>query len=233
MALFPDKDADFNDYFGIVYAYLIEPANLARFLISATNLANLNAFKTQWDILYPQSQSTNTATKTIIDNKNILRGDIEELLRDIYGDIPESVLTTGDRNTLNLKERTPGSPRPAITTKPNVILNSQSGFRILVENRVVADSTRASKHEDCDVVEYKYKVMEVASGTTPGTPGSPTPGPAAVWVGPLLSGKARFAIQLADTEGGKLLTITTRWKNTLDDSKSGPWSDEVSARVNW
>lgn len=236
MALFPDKDADFNDYFGIVYAYLIDPANVTRFLISATNLTNLNTVKTNWDTQYPQSQNTNTATKTIVDNKNILRGDIEELLRDIYGDIPNSVLTTGDRNTLNLHERTPGSPRPAITTKPNVILNSQSGFSILVENRVIADSTRASKHADCDVVEYKYKVTEVASGPpTPPTPGSPspTPGPAAAWIGPLLSGKARFIIQLANTEGGKLLTITTRWKNTLDDSKSGPWSDEVSARVNW
>lgn len=234
--IFPPKDADFNDYFGIVYAYLTDPANLARFLISASNMAQLSTYKMSWDTLYPQSQNTNTATKTIIDNKNILRADIEELLRDIYDDTPKSALTTGDRNTLNLHERTAGSPRPAITTKPNVILNSQNGFRIMVENRVIADSTRPSKHADCDVVEYKYKVAEVASGTpappTPGSP-SPTPGPATSWIGPLLSGKARYTILLANTDGGKLITITTRWKNTVDDTKSGPWSDEVSARVNW
>lgn len=42
------------------------------------------------------------------------------------------------------------------------------------------------------------------------------------------------AQQVADQlYGGKLLTIITRWKNTIDDSKSGPWSDEASARVNW
>lgn len=107
---------------------------------------------------------------------------------------------------------------------------------MLVENRVIADSTRPSKHYDCDVVEYKYKVTEVSSTTPtppPGGPGSPTPGPATSWVGPLLSCKARYTILLANTDGGKLLTITTRWKNTVDDSKSGPWSDEVSARVNW
>lgn len=234
--IFPTKDADFNDYFGIVYTYLTDPANMVRFMISGTNITALNTFKTDWDILYPKSQSTNTATKTIIDNKIEMRDDIEKLLRDIYGDIPNSVLTTGDRNTLNLKEPKPASARPAITTKPNVILNSQSAFRMQVENRVLADSSRPSKHVDCDVVEYKYKVADVVSGPpTPPTPGSPspTPGPAVSWVGPLLSGKARFPVQLSATDGGKLLTITTRWKNTLDDSKSGPWSDEVSARVNW
>lgn len=234
MSLFPTKDADFNDYFTIVSAYLVTHA--ARLLISATNLGALGNFITNWPSLYSSSQNTSTATKTIIDNKIIMRDDIEELLRDIYDDIPKSALTTDDRNTLNLHERAAGSPRPTITTKPNVILNAQSGFSILVENRVIADSSRPSKHADCDVVEYKYRVAEVASGTpAPPTPGSPlpTPGPATSWVGPLLSGKARFAIQLTNTDGGKLLTITTRWKNTIDDTKSGPWSDEVSARVNW
>lgn len=232
--IFPTKDADFNNYFGIAGPYLA--GNAMRFLISATNLSQLNTFIMNWPPLYSSSQNSNTATKTIIDNKIIMRGDIEELLRDIYDDIPNSVLTTDDRNTLNLHEPKPASARPAITTKPNVILNSQNGFRMLVENRVIADSTRPSKHADCDVVEYKYKVAEVASGTpappTPGSP-SPTPGPATSWIGPLLSGKARYTILLADTDGGKLLTITTRWKNTVDDTKSGPWSDEVSARVNW
>ena len=234
MSLFPTKDADFNDYFGIAAPYL--NTNAGRLVISPGNLALLATLSGQWAMLYPASQSTNTATKSIIDDKIILRDDIEELLRDIYDDIPKSVLTTGDRNTLNLHEAKPASARPAITTKPNVILNSQNGFRVLVENRVIADSTRPSKHADCDVVEYKYKVAEVASGTpappTPGSP-SPTPGPATSWIGPLLSGKARYTILLANTDGGKLITITTRWKNTVDDTKSGPWSDEVSARVNW
>jgi len=235
MGLFPKKDADFNDYFLIVYAYLTDPINLARLVISAINMTELNNLKTDWDNFYPKSQNANTATKTIIDKKSDTRDDIEELLRKIYKDIPDSALTTDDRNTLNLHEPEPASVRPKIDTAPSVILKPKTGFRMQVENRVEHDQTRPSKHEDSDGVEYKH--WFTPEEVKPADPNNPTPPVPAtttpVIVGPKLSTKARFIIQLEETDGGKTLNLQSRWKNNVDESKSGPWCEVVSARVIW
>jgi hypothetical protein len=219
--IFPTKDSNFNTYFGTVVAYLSVATNIARLGVSATRLADLTVLLATWNTLYPQSQNENTVTKTIIDNKNETREDAEELLRLIYDDIPNSALIAADRNTLNLHERKPASERPAIETAPDVILNSSAGFRMIVENRVIADTTRPSKQKDSDGVEYKYWF-------TPPTAADPI-----VVVGPMLSTKAKFTLQLAEGDGGKLLNLQSRWKNNVDESKSGPWCEVVSARVIW
>lgn len=233
MALFPKKDAEFNDYVNIVVPFLNTHAG--RLQVSPAHLAELNTLHGQWQTTYPQSQNPDTATKTVIDNKNELRDDLEQELRDTYNDIPQSLLTTQDRNTLNLKKRDlQPTPRPTIESSPNVTMKCKEGRLMLVECRVDADSSRPSRHPESDTIEFRYKVNTDDSGSpTPPAPPAPEPGGSGAWQGPFHSGKARFKIQLPENAAGKLLILQARWKNIVDDSKSGPWSEEVSARVTW
>jgi hypothetical protein len=216
--LFPTRDADFNSYVIISIPYL--DTNKVRLLISAGNVTAMLALKVTWDDIFPKSQDPNQRTTTITDNKNDARADIEDLLRSIYADIPASVLTTDDRNTLNLHERdTTPTPRPAITTSPVAKLSSGPGARIDVTCRVDNDSSRASIHPDADGVEMAYIV-----GTTP--PASP-----AACNRIIVSSKAKFTVQADMAEAGKKLFAYMRWKNNTSEDKSGPWTSMLSATV--
>jgi len=110
---FPSKDADFNDYFQHAQPYLL--ANATRLSVSAGNQTALGTVFSDWNSIYPQSQNPGIRTTSITIEKNNQRDEIEDLLRSIYGDIPESVLTAQDRETLNLHERdtTPTHINPA------------------------------------------------------------------------------------------------------------------------
>lgn len=237
MGLFPTKDAEFSTYFGNAVTYLNKPENLIRLIISPENMEALGDKKTAWDELYPKSKDDNSATKTVIEDKNILRSEIEELLRDIYADFPKSVLTTADRNTLRIKERKPASERTAIDTTPDIIIHAKSGVRMEIQNRVESDQNRPSRHPESDGVEYKYSISEgtAAAAKPPAETTDPVPGKsvAAVEVVTKFSTKARFIIKLTEDEAGKMLNIQTRWKNNVDDEKSGPWSEVISKRIIW
>ncbi len=210
--IFPKKDAEFNTYFGTVTPYLT--ANATRLNVSSGNVTALGTLKTSWDIKYPQSQDPNTATKTIIDEKTDLRLDIEDLLRSIYGDIPKSALTTADRNTLNLKERKPGAPRPQIETAPSVILQALGNLRVRLSFRVEDNESRPSIHPESDGLELK-----AMTGNTP-PKGFNDSG-----LTSLISSKARFIHIFEDSQlAGQTFYIYARWINKTDAKKSGPWS---------
>ena len=111
MPVFPKPDAEFNDYIQRVTPYLI--TNKVRLLVSTGNITSLNLAKTDWDAVYPPSQNPDLRTTVITDKKNNSRKNYELLLRTIYGDIPQSVLTLDDRATfnLNLRDTTPTASR--------------------------------------------------------------------------------------------------------------------------
>jgi hypothetical protein len=229
---FPTKDADFNTHFGTVVAYL--NTHSVRLLITAVVLSALGDLKTLWDDLYPKSTNTDTATKSIKDQKRQVRKDIETLLREIYADIPNSVLITSDRNTLNLKERdTTPTARGKINTVPGVIIQARTGRLIDVECRVTGDSTRPSRHPDSDAIEWRCNVAPLAdtAPTTP-PPGDPTtrvPDAPAFRTG--IVSKAKFTVQLPPEDAGKMADVQCRWVNITDSSKNSEWSAVVTVMV--
>ncbi len=101
---FPSKEADLNNYFILVVAYLIAVTNKTRLLVSAANETKLIAQLATWNTTYALTTNVNTRTKTATDNKDIAREDLMTTIRMVYADIPNSALTTADRNTLNLPE---------------------------------------------------------------------------------------------------------------------------------
>lgn len=114
---FPSKEADFNLYVQTAVPYLV--TNKARLLVSASNVTDATAQLTAWNAIFPASQNKNTRTKSIVDNKDNAKEAIMVTLRAIFADIPASVLTVEDRNTLNLAERsTSRTPVAVPSTKP-------------------------------------------------------------------------------------------------------------------
>lgn len=114
---FPSKEGELNIYFQVAVPYLLE--NRVRLLISQANQDLIDQTLVLWQETYPLSQNVNTRTKTIIQTKDEIKETLIDGLRAIYADIPASIWTLEDRNTLNVHERsTTRTPVPVPTTIP-------------------------------------------------------------------------------------------------------------------
>ncbi|MCG3164297.1 MAG: hypothetical protein POELPBGB_00051 [Bacteroidia bacterium] len=210
-----------------------------RLLLTAAEFAQWLSFRDQWILVYPKYTDLAQRTQSIKNQKNTIKANFiafaEMILTRMAG---SGALTADERITFNLKvpDRTP-TARTLIETSPSVLLRAKEGRRIQVECRVIADSNRPSKHKDCDVVEYRYTVAAPVAAPDPGSPtppAPPTPGtPAAAQQVIGESGKAKFILQLAQTDAGKEFTMECRWKNSKENHKSGPWSAAVKVMVIW
>jgi hypothetical protein len=232
---FPNENNAFNTYFLSVFTYLNLPANLARLMISAPNLADLAAQHAEWIVLFPLTMSDSTATKQNRGERDELREDIETTLTDIYDDIPKSVMTATDRSTLNLPLRdTTHTPRGPITDIPIADARAIGGGAVKFRIRLTTDATRASKHPLADVIEMKYALLPQPAtggtgGTTP-TPGTPasaaTPPPATADDCSLnqFSKKAVFTVHYGASAPGKMLYCFFRWVNLSNPANNSDWT---------
>jgi hypothetical protein len=237
---FPTENDSFNTYFNLVFNYLNLPGNIARLGISAVNLGELNTQKTEWDILFPLSQSESTSTKQNRGERDDLRGDIEDTLRTIYDDIPESVFNATDRSTLNLPLRdTTRTTRGAITDIPIADGKAVGGGAVHFRVRVTQDATRASRHPLADGIEMKYIIINPAATPAPGggsgtpTPGTPAGGSAAAPAAPAsaddcqlihFSKKSNFKVSFGASAAGKTLYCFFRWANHTTPANSSDWT---------
>jgi hypothetical protein len=124
--LFPRKDSAFSTFFYALILYLfgtntpnpVTPAagpNAVRLGISLTFLDEIWQLFNQWADIFARATNELTSTGPLVTQKNTLRKTIEDKLREIYGDIPESKLTNDDRVATGMKERdtTPTRTAPA------------------------------------------------------------------------------------------------------------------------
>ncbi len=216
----PIKDGDFNTYIKLAIPYL--QANDARLGVSGPNVNEMVDKLNDWNDLYPKTQDDTQVTPILIDDKNDLRDEIEELLREVFDDIPQTALTNADRGKLKLPKRDDvNTPRPKITTVPFVNLLSRSSATIRVRCRVEKDSTRASRHEHADVIELCYLI-----GGEDDAPERPADCDTTI-----IFKRALHTVELDVADARKTFYSFTRWKNTSDDSKSSGWSRLESAVI--
>ena len=208
--IFPTKLAEKNDYYTRCIPYC--DTNKVRLMIDATKIGNQVTNLTNWNGVYPDSVNKNLTTKTLRDERDLLIPVIENGLREIYKDIPQSKLTEADRNTLNLKKPdTIKTPRAKITDVPFVKITAKEGALMDFTCRTTSDSTRASIHKDADGIEFVYNI------------GGPPPISAKDCTKNFFSSRAKFTKQFDNADAGKMLYCFARWKNSSDESKSGPW----------
>lgn len=210
---FPSKEADLNVYFQLAIAYLI--LNGTRLLISAANITALTNLLNSWNDVYPDSQNKNTRTKSIVQNKDIIREKIMDLLRTVYDDIPNSILTVEDRNTLNItKKDYVRSPSPIPVTKPICQVDTSRRLEHTISH-TDEDGTQG-KPAGVRGCQIWYKV------------GAPAIDPSELSY--LTTDTASpFTHQFSGDLAGKNVYYWLRWENTRGEV--GPWSDVVMATI--
>jgi hypothetical protein len=136
-------------------------------------------------------------------------------MRTVFADIPQSVLTQDDRNTLNLPERsTTATPAAVPTTKPLVTIDTSNrlehtiNFRDENGNLAKPQGVRGcqiwvkigASAKDPDELKY------LATDT-----------------------KTPYVYHFEGANAGKPAYYWLRWENTRGET--GPWSDEVMGTI--
>ena len=110
--MFPTTDADFNSYVDTAIPYLI--TNAPRLGVSTANVTILQGLQGKWDTNWARYIDPTQRTMLITKSKNNLRPQIETAMRTVFGDVPQSALTTDDRAVLHLKARDTHGTRAGI-----------------------------------------------------------------------------------------------------------------------
>ncbi len=216
-ASFQTKLAEVNTYFTTAVPYL--DTHKTRLNVSTANMDAVNALYsdssggTGWIEVYPLTTNRATSTGALRDRRNTLLKEIKALLKAIYGDVPESVLTDVDRNTLRIfvRDTTPTARGP-IPTAPDVAFTPLEGGKIKQRLRVDDDATRASIHPLADGWERVSKI-----GGTP---------PANVSECPVKDSgtDALSTFDAGQENDGKRLYAFIRWINLGNAANNSAWS---------
>ena len=215
MAHFPDKEGNLNTYFNVVVAYIL--LNFARLLITAPNKATAVAYLSDWNTDYPLATTATTQTVTTVAAKDLDAEKMKGILRNIFGDIPQSVLTPTDRDTFNIPEVGGTHPYVPMPTS-NPIGQANGGARL---HHVITLMDSASHKHAHPHGTSGCEVWQKIGGTTPVSASELT------YVGS--TGNAVFATDFPGTDAGLNVYYWMRWVNSRNEK--GSWSPVFSAYV--
>jgi len=220
MPKIPTEDLEFNSYINEAVPYL--DTNKVRLGVTVPNITQLNGYLTDWNLKFPLTQSDETCTTPLTKQKNLLRKQIETLLRKICADIPESALTIDDRTVIKMKKRDSNpTPAPVPVTIPGIDLKVGNGVQIVIRYRILSgepgytSNRKKPKHIKC--MEFCYKI------------GDPAPVNANDCNLRVLISKIPYYLEIDPVNSGKILRGYGRWINTRNIP--GIWSFIVSIRI--
>lgn len=165
----PRTEAEFNNYVNIAIPYInTNKARLATTPAATTALTTVTALLTTagtgWNSIYPQSLNPATSTASIRATKNSLHDQIKGYLRVIFDDIPKSVFTQVDRDTLNLPlpsdTRTP-SAIPA--ERPIISVTQRDHLAVTLAMVDAAHPQSLAKPADADAIELEGAFLPAGS----------------------------------------------------------------------
>ncbi|MFI5218136.1 MAG: hypothetical protein ACHQNT_01520 [Bacteroidia bacterium] len=218
--IFPPKLAEFNQYLGIAVPWL--NSEKVRLGVSAGNILDLTTLYsdpvTGWTIIYPKTTDDTTATKALRDQRDLLRVNIEKKMRLIFGDIPQSVLTTEDRTKLRLK-----AP-DTVPTRADVMDHSPD---IDIEKTIHLQHTlrfRDPANPDSDAMPDKQKVVLEVAVAAAGVPDAQLQ-----WGNSRNITRFLTNVPFTDTDVGRTAYYRCCYENTRGERSV--WSATVSAVI--
>ncbi len=217
MGPFPTKEAELNNYFGNSVPYLV--ANATRLGVSTAHVSALNIGLNDWGSNYSSSTDPNLRTRTITLQKDASKKTLMDTMREVFDDIPQSKLTTADRNTLHLPERQPPSKAPIPDSRPVVSVNTSERRQHTItfkDNGPAAGHAKPHGVRGCQIWVYIS-----ADGTEP-TPDAQYHYLATDTASP-------YVATYEASDGGKNAYYMLRWENTRGET--GPWSETVMATI--
>ena len=215
MAHFPEKEAALSLYFQVAVAYIV--LNFLRLLITPANKTLLTNEYALWVVDYPLATTAATSTKTNVATKDKEEGQMKVILRSIYGDIPESVLTQTDRDTLNIPVQ--GGPHPHVPMPTSTPIGQANGGARLHHVITLADSA-SGKHAHPHGTSGA-EIWQKIGGATPVSASELT------YIGSTSS--AVFVTDFPGTDAGLNVYYWMRWVNSRNEK--GNWSPVFSATV--
>ncbi len=215
MAHFPDKEATLSMYFQVVVAYIV--INFARLLITPANKTLLTDEYALWVVDYPLATTTATQTHTNVVTKDIVEARMKNILRTIYGDFSESVLTVTDRDTFNIP--VVGGAHPHVMMTSSTPIGRAEGGARLHHVITLLDSI-SNKHAHPHGISA-CEVWQKIGGVTPVTASELT------YIGS--TSNAVFATDFPGTDAGLPVYYWLRWVNSRNEK--GNWSPVFSATV--
>ncbi|MGB4776266.1 MAG: hypothetical protein WBP45_13910 [Daejeonella sp.] len=210
---FPNAEGVLDTYFKLVVAYLITHA--VRLLVSEKNQADMLTQLETWNTIYPLSKNVDTRTTTITKSKDKVKEELQTTLRSVYRDIPESALTIGDRNTLNLPERsTTYTNAPVPSSKPVAKVSTDQRLQHTVSFTDFDGSlAKPAGVRGCQIwmkigspVAHISELSYLATDT-----------------------RSPYTCLFDVADAGKAVYYWLRWENTRGET--GPWSDAVMATI--
>jgi hypothetical protein len=240
-SVFPGKREGLHVYFEAVIQYLND--NATRLGISTSNLSQLNALYgdilTVGTYLYCWTIWTDRAggrTRNVNSNLAIAEKQLQQQLSLIYNDIPATLWTQSDRNTLGRKT---GLPRPHTVSADPIghrcfaSASPVGGGIVKVTCRYMEDQTRASKPEGADALEIAYSIRPVKFkqgaeyiGKVKDMMVDPDDGTIK-----FISTRSAFAFPAGVINAGMDFQFFARWINTRHASNAGPWTGPFSVII--
>ena len=216
MATFPTKESLLNLYFIRAYAYIFIAANLLRFLVSVENKTELTASIEGWNEYYPKAINPSTSTEDNVANKNIWMERMLTVLRKIFADIANSVLTPTDRATLLipiLGGAHPYVPMPDCWPIGSVKSTSRLSLIISYIDNLTGKKAKPVGVKGCEIW---FKI----GGTEPVSLSEMT------YLQTI--SKTPFVIDYDGTQGGLKVYFWIRW---IDSKGKGKWSPCISGTI--
>ncbi len=215
MAHFPDKEATLSYYFQVVVAYI--GLNFTRLLITLPNKTALTDEYALWVVEYPLASTHATQTHSNVASKDIIEAKMKNILRGIYGDIPESVLTATDRDTFNIPV-VGGAHSHVPMGESTPIGKANAGARL---HHVITLTDSVSKKSARPHGVSACEVWQKIGGVTPVDASELS------YIGS--TSNAVFATDFPGVDAGKMIYYWMRWVNSLNEK--GTWSPVFSATV--
>lgn len=231
----PAGDSDFNDYINQTAAYLLvtpsSPGTMPHWerlgLLAAEN-TQWQDYMTDWNSKYGTVVSNNAANiqdRNAIERKNKVRENFTAFVVDKNANKLNRIgaspnVTANDRSVFNIKLRDDKpTARAKITTAPYVDFKPLEGGIVQVTCQVDKVSDRPSMHPEADFIEMKYIVIE--EGALPPSIAGDCPNT-------FMPNKAISLFEGAADHPGKRLHAFLRWRNNVEPTKSGPWSQKMT-----
>ena len=143
----PTTDDAKHAFYIVVVPYINQPANQLRFNTPTGLLSTLNTKYGTWNPNWVKYNDVSQCTKTVIDLKDSLEVDIDNTLDEIFGDIPDSVLTANDKAIFLIFDRKPASPAVVSPIAPGLTMDTAGHLwaKFLFHNTATPTSKEAPK----------------------------------------------------------------------------------------
>ncbi len=221
----PQAIDPFNSYILVVLSYLT--ANASRLLITTGNITALNDLVTNattgWTHWY--TLHANAATRTSVINANLADSEtaITQKLQSIYGDLPRSLMTNEDYQTLHISPPvTHRAKRAKITNIPFSKVYSVGGAIVKFIIRTDTHAKRAAIDPLADAVEVVAVLLSIDK---------PLPTDPSECNLHFISKEALFGHAFTPADAGMRFACFIRFVNLTDESKDGGWSGVISCIV--